>query len=164
MTPPNTTPQAAAAGSLDRGLVPRLGATVILAVIGILAFTAPWVRVAENDETLATTTLSGQWETDRFYSIDGSPLWAVGFAVLLTAIAIIVWLRPTAHAAASAASLGGFAALALLLFTWLGRGIWLDAGDLPEGMSLQMEWGYDLSLALSVILIALSAYLMPAKD
>lgn len=158
-TPPETDT------SFDRALAPQLATTIILAVIGLLAFTTPWVRVDEDGETLASSTLSGRWTElqSGFTAVGSSPMWAIVLVVLLVVLAVIVWRRPTAHAAASAAAIGGFVTLLVLLSTWLGRTIWLNIGELPASMSLQMEWGYDLALVLSVILMAVSSYLVPSK-
>lgn len=133
---------------------PAAVATVIMAVIGILAFAAPWVVVKADETSLFTITLSRRAEgvSMQVGELSGSPGWAISLAVLLVITALRAWNRPVADDSAGVASSGAVVVLLAVLFTWLGRSVWLNTKHLPDGVSMHMGWAYYVSLALAVAL------------
>ncbi|WP_298440548.1 hypothetical protein [Gordonia sp. (in: high G+C Gram-positive bacteria)] len=133
---------------------PAAVATVIMAVIGILAFAAPWVVVKADETSLFTITLSRRAEgvSMQVGELSGSPGWAISLAVLLVITALRAWNRPVADDSAGVASSGAVIVLLAVLFTWLGRSVWLNTKHLPDGVSMHMGWAYYVSLALAVAL------------
>lgn len=140
-------------------------ATALLAVVGILAFAAPWVAVKAEGHTLLTLTLSRKVGGEASTAAQsGGASWAIALAVLLVMIAMGVWAQSSADEAAASAAVGGLVLIVAVLFTWLGRSVWLNTEALTDELSLHMAWGYYMALVLAIGLVVVPWFFADLSD
>lgn len=117
-------------------------ALAILGGMALLAFFAPWVATREGvGLSLSGSVMLGALREDS----GGSPIWGIAFAALCAVGAYLVLkatsLKDTREACVGASTLLFVAVIA----TWLGKGVWIPAGE--SAKSLHMAWGYWVALA-----------------